>query len=775
MRLLILAGFACAVAAPAPAFAQCYTAREGAAYDFVPASGTLYATDFSGDAPGDFPASLEFKEGSMEVVRWRGQPALKASSPSTFVIPLAAPLPESFTVEIGVVNRNTKQVGAETIAIYGGRSPNSGQGTVRAEYGPISWHLTGGGANAGAQFGSDDSDVCIGQETTVRLKVDGDKVRFYADERRLASVPNARFLRAAGLIVSLAGRDDMDNAVYVTRIRVAGGGGAPPIASAQPAAPAGSAAPAASVPAATSPTPTPTPTTTAVTPVGSTAPAVTTATPVAGTGTRTATTAAPVGATALEPSATESTPVTQATLQGNQPVAMDSAARRTAEAAPALGAPTGLMAKYVGRGRFAFIWNTAPGATPGLTEYEVWVKSNECANPCRVTLAGVTDTFVTSASTFDYTGPVSAHVRAVEAGRDPSPASVPLALMPVPRYKGVYRVTVTGLRVNRETIDNPAEIDGKRDEVLVRAWANTYGANGALVGSTAVESKVHGDRNAEAWSLANSPTVRIKAGSASILGGLKTGDEHRAQPGTVPNTIAFPLLVWEGSLRESEQQLVVVPTVWEVDRAPAWQPVPLPEPERELLQAIGQYAAARFVPAATQQAELTTEYLARLRQLYGLALSDAPDWALTAALRAQAVRAISLLPREGVPADSVDDVLLREAARIRTELGDMGGPEAAAVSQYAPGAAQQLLKIYAAWAPTLAALMNNADRPIGIYSRDGAQQFDAQMIRLDFAGAERSLAGAHGGPPGELAVRYVDKVLGANGDYTLFLRVERLQ
>ena len=203
--------------------------------------------------------------------------------------------------------------------------------------------------------------------------------------------------------------------------------------------------------------------------------------------------------------------------------------------------------------------------------------------------------------------------------------------------------------------------------------------------------------------------------------------------------------------------------------------MPLPEPERELLQAIGQYAAARFVPAATQQAELTTEYLARLRQLYGLALSDAPDWALTAALRAQAMRAISLLPREGVPADSVDDVLLREAARIRAELGDMGGPEALAVSRYAPDALQRLLQLYAVWAPTLAALMNNADRPIGIYSGNGGQQFDAQVIRLDFATAERVLAGAHGGPPGELHVRYVDKVLGANGDYTLFLRVERLQ
>ena len=58
----------------------------------------------------------------------------------------------------------------------------------------------------------------------VRLLVDGEKLKLYADERRLASVPNAKFLRATGLVVALAGRDDADNAVYVTSVRVSGGG-----------------------------------------------------------------------------------------------------------------------------------------------------------------------------------------------------------------------------------------------------------------------------------------------------------------------------------------------------------------------------------------------------------------------------------------------------------------------------------------------------------------------------------------------------------------------
>jgi hypothetical protein len=762
VRLLIILA-SVSVAAPATATAQCYTARDGSPYDFTAAGGTLYQTDFSGDPLGDFPASLEFKQGAMEVARWNGRPALKASTASTFVIPLSAPLPQSFTVEVGVVNRNTKQVGAETIEIYGGRSPNSGQGTAHAAYGPINWRVEGGGANAAAPFNSDDSDVCIGQETTVRLQVDGDRLRFYADERRLASVPNAKFLRGPGLVVSLGGRDDAANAVYVTRIRVAGGGGAVPVASAPPAA--------------STPIPTDAPAGVTSAPPGTTSTATVTAAPTATTAT-TAPVPTTVAAHSGETStAATSTTASQATLGGTTPTAMDAADRNRPAALP-LSAPTGLAAKYVGGGRYTFTWNVAAGASE-LTEYELWLKSSQCPSYCRLSLPGLTDTTYVPPP-FEFTGAMEVHVKAVEADREPSPNSAPLALEPTPRYKGVYRVTVTGFRVNEETTDNPLEIDGKRDEVLVRAWANLYGPGG-LIGSSAVESKVHGDRNADAWSLANSPAVRIKAGSASALGGLRTGDVHRAQPGTPPNTISFPLMVWEGTLQEGENALVIVPTIWEVDRAPAWQPVPLPEPERDLIAAVGQYAAARFVPGVTQAADLTTEYLTRLRRAYRQQLDAIPDWALRASLRARAIRALALLPSASMPVDSVDEALVREATRIRTELGDMGGPEALELSEHGPAVQQRVLEFYAKWAPALAALLNNADRPIGIYSKDGSQAFRANLVHLDFRAAEFFIAGGHGLPPGELELTYTDRVFGSaegflsNGSYTLYLRVERLQ
>lgn len=121
-----------------------------------------------------------------------------------------------------------------------------------------------------------------------------------------------------------------------------------------------------------------------------------------------------------------------------------------------------------------------------------------------------------------------------------------------------------------------------------------------------------------------------------------------------------------------------------------------------------------------------------------------------------------------IRADSVDDVLLAAAARIRAELADMGGPEALEATQYASWVYDGLLTFYATWAPTLATLLNNEDRPIGIYGQDGQQRFDGQVIVLNFERAE-SIANAGQ----DIEVTYKDKIGG--GDYTLFIRVERLE
>ena len=79
-RLLLLAGLA--GLSPAAVVAQCLAARPDASFDFAAAPNPLFATDFTGDPLGEFPAGLIFRQGAMEVVQWEGKRALKASASS---------------------------------------------------------------------------------------------------------------------------------------------------------------------------------------------------------------------------------------------------------------------------------------------------------------------------------------------------------------------------------------------------------------------------------------------------------------------------------------------------------------------------------------------------------------------------------------------------------------------------------------------------------------------------------------------------------------------
>jgi len=53
------------------------------------------------------------------------------------------------------------------------------------------------------------------------MLMDGKYLKLYADEKRVANVPTASFKRDKALFVRLLAFDDEENAVYLTRIRVA--------------------------------------------------------------------------------------------------------------------------------------------------------------------------------------------------------------------------------------------------------------------------------------------------------------------------------------------------------------------------------------------------------------------------------------------------------------------------------------------------------------------------------------------------------------------------
>lgn len=191
-------------------------------YDFVPGQRTLYYSDFTDDQVGNFPQRLEFKAGTMEVVEFEGgQRALKASSPSEFVIPLPEVLPDRYTVELDVINRKTQRVGANTIEISGAPS-FSDRNSIRVGWGHGGLETSGGGLQSNWVAAKDaDKARYLGNAGSFRLLGDGKYLKIYVDEKRLANIPNAIFTRSKGLLVKLEGRDDEDDAVYLTRIRVA--------------------------------------------------------------------------------------------------------------------------------------------------------------------------------------------------------------------------------------------------------------------------------------------------------------------------------------------------------------------------------------------------------------------------------------------------------------------------------------------------------------------------------------------------------------------------
>ncbi|MEK7380336.1 MAG: hypothetical protein AAB075_04935, partial [Gemmatimonadota bacterium] len=60
---------------------------------FTPGSQVLFATDFSQDAPGNFPAGLKYLSGPLEVVQLEGVNLLRSIGHGEFIIPLAQSLP----------------------------------------------------------------------------------------------------------------------------------------------------------------------------------------------------------------------------------------------------------------------------------------------------------------------------------------------------------------------------------------------------------------------------------------------------------------------------------------------------------------------------------------------------------------------------------------------------------------------------------------------------------------------------------------------------------
>lgn len=295
---------------------------------------------------------------------------------------------------------------------------------------------------------------------------------------------------------------------------------------------------------------------------------------------------------------------------------------------------------------------------------------------------------------------------------------------------GQYRVTVNGLHVNRETWDTPLQTDGKGDEIFVVVDLQEMVRDKPMGPTQTRTSLVYGDTN-------TFPS-RIAAGSRSPKGGIKTGDSIPNVPDPWrrrigPQQKQFPLFVWEGTLTDGQNAVLITPAVWEQDSTD------------KLLTIFGAAGSNINGMSLKPVKDFFTnagniDPVAVKRDFYGESQEQ---------IRRTAAQMLAILNR-------VESVLLRQTAST--------------------AGAGRIEQVMTALGTQLALTFGEAkDRPIGMVERNGRLVFDPQVITLNYQTAEASLAqGALQKAPGILELRYVDMPK-LTGDYTLYVQIERVR
>jgi outer membrane protein OmpA-like peptidoglycan-associated protein len=180
-------------------------------YDFKPGERPLFVDDFARDDVGDFPRRLEFKEGNMEVVEWRGSRYLRAAGNGEFFIPLPEVLPERFTIEFDYYGMDKYELKLTF-------NENVGSPQDQVMLGSWGSGVQGAAVKAMARMPQDIEQRMV----KVRVMADGRYVKVYVDSQRVANVPNADLGRTGKIHVELPGYED--DPALIGNIRVMAGG-----------------------------------------------------------------------------------------------------------------------------------------------------------------------------------------------------------------------------------------------------------------------------------------------------------------------------------------------------------------------------------------------------------------------------------------------------------------------------------------------------------------------------------------------------------------------
>jgi outer membrane protein OmpA-like peptidoglycan-associated protein len=147
-------------------------------YDFKPGDRVLFADDFTKDEVGDFPRRFELVSGTMETVEWEGGRWLRLTSTSKFKVPLGEVLPERYTMEFDFA------VPQGEMWVYPHEKESGGGILVFGNNG------VAGVGGTGPQARSQPNSALHEKVAHARVMADGQYVKLYVNDKRLANIPN---------------------------------------------------------------------------------------------------------------------------------------------------------------------------------------------------------------------------------------------------------------------------------------------------------------------------------------------------------------------------------------------------------------------------------------------------------------------------------------------------------------------------------------------------------------------------------------------------------
>ena len=537
MRCIIATSAVLILALPASGAAQTQVSS-------APSGGrTLVALNVAGAEPGTFPRELDLQSGALDVVDKNGRRMLRASSATSFLVHLPERLPKDFLLELELIPKTTAS--SIDFSVEGTRIEDQGDESTHLMWFSSNVRAVGGGSHFDAPMPPSMHAALAGVPTQVAVSVQDRLIRIYTNGQLTQTIPNRKFVRNPFVRVFLGGENDEQEAVYLSSLRISDMGLS--TATATNASTAGSREPPGSlgsqqggasggIPGSNN--------------RGSNNPNSTgssSGAPVPNAITNLTVTDSPAGPVVNWLGVQGAVYTVERWL-----VADPRCCAASSPASPPLSSPP---------------WQDSPLPVSGTYMYKVTSMTSSSSITAEVQFAY---TRLSSGQPLpDRTQPPER----VQTTTSTSPAPAPskdTSTVPPPSSSSVasgrYRVTMTGVQVARPTADDPLDRDGKADEIFANAIVVRWDRQGSRpLGTLIVKSREYGDvGDGKTW------TYRIRAGTALPSGGITTGNVVPfgfvpSSTASTPNAETFPITLWEGTLVDGGEAVVLFPSLWERD------------------------------------------------------------------------------------------------------------------------------------------------------------------------------------------------------------------